>query len=474
MRPAPARIDLSAWGWALFEWGRNPYILLCIIYVFAPYVSSVVIGDPVRGQEIISRWHTIGGVLVAVTAPFVGAASDRMGRRKPMLAAFVAIMAAATFAQWWALPDDAALPLWGVGAAIIVAGVMFAWTEVLHNSMLTSASHPAVLSQVSGLGLALGAAASVLLLLFVLYAFALPGQAPWGFLPDAPLLGLDAAAHEPSRIVAPLSAVWLVVFSLPLFLFARDLNSTGERFFPALRDGFGNVARTLVKLDAHRNVALFLVARMLYADGKAAILIFSGVYAAGVMGWELIEMLVFGILLSIFAIFGGFVAGFLDHLVGPKRAVAIEIGATFLCLMLLVSLSPERMLFFVPVVADAAVWDGPLFHTAPELAYLAGSMAIAVAITAAYGSSRSLMARLSPAGMEGELFGLYALSSSATAWVAPLLVERFTSGFQSQQAGFASIAILLGAGLALLLLVKPPPAYAPPAPDAQPAAAPKQ
>jgi UMF1 family MFS transporter len=58
--------------------------------------------------------------------------------------------------------------------------------------------------------------------------------------------------------------------------------------------------------------------------------------------------------------------------------------------------------------------------------------------------------------MEGELFGLYALSSSATAWVGPLLVERFTSAFHSQQAGFASIALLLTAGLVLLLWVRPP------------------
>jgi len=467
-RPPP-RIDLSAWGWALFEWGRNPYILLCIIYVFAPYVSSVVIGDPVRGQEIISRWHTIGGVLVALTAPFIGAASDRMGRRKPMLAAFVALMATFVFAQWWAVPGDGGLPLWGVGALIIFAGVMFAWTEVLHNSMLTSASHPAVLSQVSGLGLALGAAASVLLLLFVLYAFALPGQIDWPFLPAQPLFGLNAAAYEPSRIVAPLSAAWLVIFAAPLFLYTRDLTTTGERFLPALRHGVGNVVRTLAKLDAHRNVALFLVARMLYADGKAAILIFSGVYASGVMGWDLIEMLTFGVLLSIFAVFGGFVAGALDHAFGPKRAVAVELCATLLCMIFLVSMTPEHMLFFIAIEPDVPLWDGPVFPTAPELAYLAGSMAIAVSITAAYGSSRSLMARLAPVGMEGELFGLYALSSSATAWAGPLLVERFTSTFQSQQAGFASIALLLGAGLGLLLWVKPPPGYAP---VARPAAAP--
>src|SRR5690606_25761023 len=102
-RPLSARIDRGAWSWAFFEWGRNPYVILCGIYVMAPYIATVVIGDPVRGQEILSRWHTISGVTVALTAPFLGAAADRMGRRKPLLAAVTALMVLAIGAQYWAM-----------------------------------------------------------------------------------------------------------------------------------------------------------------------------------------------------------------------------------------------------------------------------------------------------------------------------------------------------------------------------------
>src|SRR5690606_2216936 len=122
-----------------------------------------------------------------------------------------------------------------------------------------------VLPQVSGLGLALGNAASVLLLVFVLVTIALPGQVDWPFVPDAPWFGLDPAAHETSRIAAPITAGWLLVFAIPLFLYVPDLDTTGERFGAALKHGVGNVLRTLRKLGHYRNVALFLVARMLYA-----------------------------------------------------------------------------------------------------------------------------------------------------------------------------------------------------------------
>lgn len=450
------RIDRGAWSWAIFEWGRNPYVLLCTIYVLGPYIATVVIDDPVRGQELISGWHKIAGFIVACTAPFLGAAADRMGRRKPLLLAILAIMAPAILLQYFARPGGEGLPLWAIGAAVVVAGVCFAWSEVLHNSMLTNAAKPPLVSRVSGLGLALGNASSVLLLVFVLIAFALPGQVDWPFLPRAPLFGLDAGAHEPSRIVAPIAAVWLVIFAIPLFLYTPDLNSTGQRLGAAIASGFGNVARTLRKLGAYRNIALFLLARMFYADGKIAILIFGGIYAAGIMGWGLIEMLAYGVMLSTFAVFGGFAGGWLDGWAGPKRALVIEIGTTLVCLIIMVSMSADAMFFVVPIDPAARAWDGPVFETAPELGYLAASMLIAVSITAAFASSRALMARLAPRGMEGELFGLYALSSAATAWLAPMLVEFFTSAYHSQRAGFASVAALLVAGFVLLLGVAPP------------------
>ncbi|MBX9745252.1 MAG: MFS transporter, partial [Hyphomonadaceae bacterium] len=369
-RRAPMRrLDRGAWAWALFEWARNPWVLLGSIYVFTPYISNVVIGDPVRGQSIIAGWHATSGAIIALTAPFLGAATDRMGRRKPLLALATAVLAATLIAKWWALPNDAGLPLWAIGVITIITGVSFVYTEVVHNTMLTRAAPPGMVSQVSGLGLALGGVASVLLLAFVLVTIALPGRIDVPGLPDAPMFGLDPALHEPSRIVTLLCAAWLVVFSIPIFLYTPDLKTTGESFGSALKNGVGNVIRTIMKLRDYRNVATFLVARMLYADGKTAILLFSGVYASGVMDWDLVEMLAYGIILTTFAVAGGFGAGALDHAVGVKRAVAIEIGAVVLCLVGMVSMSPTTV-FFMPIEAGVAAWDSPVFSTAPELAYL--------------------------------------------------------------------------------------------------------
>ena len=104
MHKGDAAIDRGAWSWAMFEWARNPFVLLCTIYVLGPYIATVVIGDPVRGQEIISGWHKIAGLAVALTAPFLGAAADRMGRRKPLLFAILALMIPAILLQYFARP----------------------------------------------------------------------------------------------------------------------------------------------------------------------------------------------------------------------------------------------------------------------------------------------------------------------------------------------------------------------------------
>jgi MFS transporter, UMF1 family len=450
-REPAERVDRGAWSWALFEWARNPYIILCGVYVFAPYVTNIVVGDPVRGQVMLASWHTISGLTVALTAPFLGAAADSMRRRKPLLAGVLALMIPAILMQWFALPGGAGLPLWGIGAAIIVAGISFAWTEVLHNAMITTVTPPRLIPSVSGLGLGLGNLASVLLLVFVLLTIALPGTA----IPGEPLFGLDPAEHEPSRSVVVICGLWLLVFSIPLFLYSPDgAPGAGETFGAAVAKGARNVTRTLRKLREYRNVATFLVARMFYADGTTAILIFSGAYASGVMHWDLVEMLLYGVMLSVVAVSGGFVGAWLEGRIGSRNAVAAMVALTLACLLAMASMSPDTVLF--APVSTAPVWDGPVFQTAPELAYLGASMLIAISITGAIASGRSLMAKLCPPGMEGELFGLYALANAATVWLGPLLVERFTSIYQSQRAGFASIGILLFIGVAILMFVRSP------------------
>ncbi|NIJ43358.1 UMF1 family MFS transporter [Parvibaculum indicum] len=443
-------------SWAVFEWARNPYVLLITIYIFSPYFTNVVVGDPVKGQAIWGNINSIAGFAIACLAPVLGAIADSGGRRKPWLAVFVGIMAPATFALWWAVPGPEGLSIVTIATLIVIVSVAFAFSEVFHNSMLPSVAPNDRIGFLSGLGLALGNAGGLLILCFMLYAFMLPGRVSWGFIPDHALFGIDVSTYQNSRIAGPIAGLWLFFFTLPLMFFTPDRpREARPGLADSIRQGGARVVKTVRQLKHYRNVATYLIARMFYNDGQTAILIFGGVYAAGVFHWDALTLTIYGIVLSIFAVGGGFFGGWLDDTFGSKTAILVSIGGTSLGLLLAVSITPTELFFFFPWDADAPkVWDLPFFATVPELLYVGVVVLIAIFITAAYANSRTMLARLAPATKMSEFFGLYALSGTATAFLGPAIVGFTTSFFQSQRVGFASVLVLLGVGLGLVLFVK--------------------
>ncbi len=442
----------SAWCWAAFEGFRNPAVVLITIYVFMPYYVRVVAETPVEGQALVARAHQYAGWAVALTAPLMGLVVDRLGPRKPMLTLTVLLMVPLYFMLWFVTRDGPIGP--GVFLAIAAAkSMLFAWTEVFHNALLLPAARGHT-ARASGLGLALGNATSVAFLVFVLWAFSLPGTVDWGFVPAQPLFGLDQSTHEPARIVGPIVAVSLLV-GLGLILWGvPDVPSSGERLGSAVRKAMADLRSMVRELKSEREAAKFLLARMIYADGKTAILIFSGVLAAGTMGWGTLEMLAYGILLSILAVGGGLLAGWLDPRIGPKKAVLVEIGVTMAILFGMLGAKPDQV-FWIKV-DPVPLFNGPMFTTLPELAFIAAAGIGAISITAAYASSRTLLTMLVRPERAGTFFGLYALSGTATMWLGPMLVAWGTVATGSQQGGFATVLILLAAGFLLLLRVKVP------------------
>lgn len=442
-------------SWALFEGARNPYVILITIYIFIPYVASTMVGDPVRGQEIVSRWSQYSGWFIMATAPFLGASIDKLGRRKTWLALATMLMVPMMWALWWAKPDGSGISVLTVMALTTLIGVLFTYTEVLHNSLLVRAAGISAAHKASGLALALGNGFSVLALAFTAWAFALPGSG-LPFVPDAPLFGLDPAQHEPSRVVAPMAAVIFALGAIPLFLFTPDAKPTGIPIFRALAEGAGDLKRMILGMKSHRDAAIFLVSRMFYVDGMTAILLYAGIYATGVMKWGALEMLMYGIILSVLAVLGGFVGRWLDAGLGPRRAVQIEIFMSLLGIIATIGMAPDKILYFWAYDPSlyAPTWNGPFFRTLPEWIFLLIGFSNAVFITAHYASSRTLLVRLTPPEQTGAFFGVYALSGTATIWLGSMLVNWGTNIFQSQQGGFGMIIILLAIGFIGLLFVR--------------------
>ena len=450
----PAASPLGYYSWAFGQAARDPFYIMVVIYIFFPYFSAVVVGDPVRGQSLIGYINASVGFVLAATILFLGAIADTVGRRKPWILVTYGTIAIGGFLLWWVKPGSEGLSLYSSVGLIFIIMVAFAYAEVFHNAMLPSITPAERAGEVSGLAYALGNFGAVSMMVFVLFAFALPGVQDWPFLPEQPLLGIDHSLNEHDRIVGPISSIWLVIFILPVLLFTPDGLSRGITWRQAARTGIREVATTLRQLIKHySNIAVYLVARMLFNDGMVGVLIFGGVYAAGNFGWETITLLIFGLTTSVSAMIGAYLGGRLEDRLGSMRTLKVSIFGSATLLVVLTSITPETLFFVIPA-SDEPVWAFPYFSTLAELAYIATNQAFALFFVTGLSASRTLMAKISPPEMATQFFGLYGLSGSITAFLAPLLVAVVTDITQSQRIGFASLVMLIVVGGLMLGMVR--------------------
>lgn len=442
---APRKLDRSAWSWATYQAGRDPYIGLVNSFLFAPYFVTMVVEDGVKGQAMIAQVGMISGLLVALLAPVLGATVDTLGPRKPWLGLITIMVIPLMMLLWFAAPGGAILSPWTVVAILGLISILLSCGEVMFSSMLPYAAAPRMRPMASGWALSLGNVTSIALLLFILLAL---------MLPDQPLFGLSKENSEPDRVVPVLVAINFAICAIPLFLFSRDAaRSGGKASAASLKTGVGSLFSLVRNWKQHSDPMIYLLARTLAQDAGGVLLILCGVYAAGVMGWAGMQMLVYGLLGCVAGLIGGVLAGWLDETFGPKVAFQIEIAGSVVGLIGIIGASPAKILF-MPVADPQPIWSGPMFTTAPELVFVFFGFLGFIFQIAAWSSSRTLLTRLAPASQMGAFFGLAALAGNSTSWLGPMFVGIFTSVFHSQQAGFIPVTILFAAGFLLLFFVK--------------------
>ncbi len=438
-------------SWVLFDWAAQPYYTLILTFIFAPFFAAHYMGDPVTGQAVWGYIMATSAAIVALASPILGAIADRAGTRKPWIGVFSLLLIVGAFLLWFAEPGGA-VPFWLIVLGILMAALGAEFATVFTNSMLPDIAKPGQIGRLSGIGWGLGYVGGLLALAFMLIflvADAKTGRTMAGL---PPLFGLDPAAHEGARAAGPLTALWYLVFVLPLFLFTPDHPSQGKSLAQAFREGMAVIAKTLRDVRQYKNIVLFLAARMLYADGLAALFTFGGIYAKGIFNWSTTALGVFGIVLGITAMLGSLAGSILDDRIGSKRLALISLAGLVLSALGAVSVTSDTVLFVIPVTPTEP--GGGLFASPAEQVYMLFAMAIGFFAGPSQAASRTLMARISPMDKMTEFFGLFAFSGKATAFAAPALLGIVTQMAGSQRAGISVIIGFLFAGMVLLLWVK--------------------
>ena len=446
--PAPATrraSKLAQFSWALCDASRVPYNVLVNIFVFSAYYTSAVSANGVEGQ---ARWSFItaaGAIIVALTAPVLGAIADAGGRRKPWLAATYVIGVPAMMLLWFATPGMTS-GLVFISIAVILGNLFYEYSQIFANAMLPNVVPPERIGFLSGAGLAVGNLSGIVLFCFFLFA--------WSWNP-APLFGLDLGQHEPERAVGILAGIWAVLFCLPLFFFTPDSPGTSRTMGQAISHGVGSLVQTVRKIRNYRNVATFLVARVLFYEGFIVLMLFTGVFASGILKWTSTMLIVQGLANSVAAAIAGFFAGWLDTRIGSKAATIFFVVGCLLANLVLCSVTPDTA-FFVHI-DPAASATGGLFPTLPDKVFLVTQCSIAFVVTGGLATGRSLMAKISPQSMLNEFFGLFAMSGTATSFIGPAVIGVLTLVFQSQRVGVAVGLFFLVAGLFVMFKVREEP-----------------
>lgn len=426
----------SAAAWCFFDWANSAFVTVIVTFVFATYYAKGVAADETAGAAQWSFMTAASGLIVAAAAPFAGAAADYWGPRKPWLFALTAVCVTASAMLWGAEPDPAFSTYALVWAA---AGVIaFELGMVFYNAMLPDIAPRDYYGRVSGWAWGAGYLGGLGCLAAALVFLVRPDPSP---------LGLDRGAAEHIRAAGPLAALWFAAFAWPLFVFTPDKPRTGLSLRRAAGEGLASLAAVIRRARSHADIWRFLIVRMIYADGLNTFFALGGIYAAVVFGLAPDELILFGIAINVTAGLGALGFAWVDDKFGAKLTIAVSITGFMACGSVLL-FTGDKTLFWV-FGLPLGVFVGPM-----------------------QAASRSLMARLAPAAIRTEMFGLYAFSGKATAFAGPLLYGAAVTAFASPRAGMATVMAFLAAGLIGLLLFVKEPAKGAPAPAGPPGAAP--
>lgn len=424
----------GAFSWMLFDWAAQPYHTLLITFIFAPYFTAHVAPTPVEGQQLWGLATGVAGLIIALSAPVLGAMADLSGPRKPYVAGFTLLAVLGASALYFAWPHpDANIALILIAFAIALIGIEFA--TVFTNAMMPGLVSREELGKLSGSGWALGYAGGLVSLVLVLGLMSANPESGKTLLGLSPILGLDPATHAGDRASGPLSAIWLLVFIIPLFLFTPDTPAISGKPL-AVRAALQKLWGTIKSLPKRRSYFAFLMSSMIYRDGLNALYAFGGIYAAGVLGLTIIQIGVFGILAAFTGVIGAFVGGRMDAKYGPRRVVFWCCWLLAFACAIVVSTTPETILYVVPTNNPST----PLI-----VFYIAGAL-IGAAGGAMQAASRTLLVHQVEESEVAEAFGLYALSGRATAFLGPLAIALVTASTQSQRIGITPIVVLLALG----------------------------
>ncbi|MFE2424579.1 MFS transporter [Streptomyces hokutonensis] len=410
-------------GWYFYDWACSVYSTSVLTVFLGPYLTSVAksaadpdgfvhpLGIPVRAGSFFAYTVSASVIVSILIMPLAGAAADRTGRKKPLLALAAYVGATATTGLFFLDGDRYLLG----GFLLIVANSSVAVSMVLYNSYLPQIAPPEERDAVSSRGWAFGYAAGSLVLVANLILFTAHDS-----------FGLSESMAV--RICLASAGIWWGAFTLVPLKRLRDRGRTPSEAPTA--QGWRQLAATVRDMRGKPLTLSFLFAYLIYNDGIQTVISQASVYGSEELGLSQSTLITAVLMVQVLAVAGALGMGRLARTYGAKRTILGSLVAWTVTL---------GAGYFLP--AGAPVW---FFVLAAGIGLvLGGSQAL----------SRSLFSHLVPPGKEAEYFSAYEMSDRGMSWLGPLLFGVTYQLTGSYRDAIISLVVFFVVGFVLLARV---------------------
>lgn len=394
---------LAVGSWTLYDFANTIYSINVVSVFFPALILELGYRDADYAFPM-----SFSLLIVALMMPYLGARSDRTGRRIPQLLGFTLVCIAATALM------GVVSNVWLLVAVFIVANICYQTSLIFYDALLPSVSNTLNWGKVSGLGVGVG------------YVGALVGSlAVTWWVGD----GSNQEAFIPTAIL-------FLLFALPCFLFVRERAithaPTTDMPKATWRDAVSQTWHTMQETRRVPGLARFLVSNFFYSDALNTVIVAMGVFATQVMGFERATSVLAPAIVA--AVIGSWLFGLVTDRLTSKQSLIIS------------------LVMWVGVFAALIfVRDPTIFQWV--IAPIAG-----VALGSTWTGARTMMVELSPPARLGEFMGVYNLTGKFSAVLGPalwgatlLLLDPKVHGYFSYQVGMATLLAMVLVGLALHL-----------------------
>lgn len=406
------KLSKQAWRWAFYDWANSAFATTVMAGFFPIFFKSYWATDLTDAEStfVIGSANSIVGLLIAVSAPVMGAFADAGNSKKTLLLTF-ALLGIISTGYLFFVPESS----WKFAIIFYSVGVIgFSGGNIFYDALLVSVAEDKDRNRVSSLGFSLGYLGGGLLFLLNVLMFSFPN-----------LFGLS------NQIEAVLwsflsVAIWWSIFTVPLITGVKEpqINNKNNGFIVTSKEAFKSLYATARSIKQYRSAVVFLLAYFLYMDGVDTIIRMATSYGSDI-GLSAQSMIGALLLTQFIGFPATLVFGNYSDRFGHKQTLTFAI------------------IIYIGVVIFSSQMDSAVefFIMASVIGLVQGGV---------QAISRSFFSSLIPENKAAEFFGFYNFIGKSSVFIGPFMVSGIALLTDNPSLGILSLLLLFVPGLILL------------------------